>query len=244
MARYLIAKLGAPAVALAAFLFAAPAGLAQHHGGGGHASGGHASGGHASGGHWSGGGGAYRGSGAYRGGYGGYGRGYYGGYGRGYYGGYGRGWYGGYYPWWGLGLGWGYPSYSYGSGYYPYDYGYNSGYGYPDYSYPDYSAPGYYGNYGPNYSTLQAPPAMDNVAQIVVNVPSDAEVWFEGQKMTQSGSVRSFVSPTLPPGKDFVYHVKARWMENGREVEQTRTLDVQAGSRASVNFTAPAPNRS
>ena len=72
---------------------------------------------------------------------------------------------------------------------------------------------------------------------IRVQVPPDAEVWFEGEKATQQGAVRFFESPSLTPGRKFVYHIKARWMEDGRPVEQSREVSVFAGDKFSIDFT-------
>ena len=123
-------------------------GAMAQRGGGGHAGGG---------GHMGGGGGGFRGGGSVGGGFrgGSFGGGSFGGGFRGgsfgggfrgngfvsnfgHFGGYGyrgygfRGFYGGYYPYWGVGLGWGWPSYDY------YDYGYPY-YG-ASYTYPTYEA--------------------------------------------------------------------------------------------------------
>ena len=170
------------------------------------------------------------------------------------------------------GFGWGYPyfayygtyPYGYGYGTYPSSYGsYPSSYGgysAPDYSYldaePYVATPGssdYYYNSRPDSSTPAAPavpPTMDTVpstttetiAHIDVRVPASAEVWVEGAKTKQAGSLRHFVSPPLTPGKDFVYDIRARWTDaNGRVVDLTRHVPVHAGSQVLENFTAPAP---
>jgi len=200
---------GAVLVAAAGLLLTPATAPAQH--GGGHGGGGHGGGGHGGGGH----GGGYYG--------GGYGRGYYGGgYGRGYYGrGYYPGYYGGYYP-----------------GYYGnYDYA-------PDYdtysAAPDYyttPAPDY-GN-APDYGTAPAAPSR-NTARVTIHVPDpNADIWFNGTKTAQKGTERVFESPELEPGRDFTYDVRARWMEDGREVEQDRKIEVHAGDRLTANFPMP-----
>jgi uncharacterized protein (TIGR03000 family) len=230
MLRKLSLAIGVPAVALAAMLFAAPVSMARGQHGGGH--GGGWGGGHAAavhGGSW----GGYHG-----GGWGGY---------RAYYGGYGRGGWGGYWPWYGLGLYGGYYG-SYYPGYYAYDYYPSySMYVYPDiYSYPNYTyqyaAPLTYGantNSG-YYGSL--PPATNGTAHIQILVPADAKIWIENQLMTETGSARDYVSPVLTPGQEFVYHIRATWMQNGQPVTQTRNVDVQAGSNVTVNFMVPAGN--
>jgi uncharacterized protein (TIGR03000 family) len=210
--------LAVAAILVAVALFALPTpSWAQHHGGGGHYSGG---------GHY--------------GGYG-YGHGYYGGWG-----GYNRGWGGiylgygpyygnyGYYPW---------RSYAYTPGYY----GYSDGWYAPNYYYYDY-APSYYSAPSDFYSsapsaggagfygtTEQSDP---NVAHLTVTVPADAQLWFDGAKTSQTGETRYFVTPALTPGKNYSYEVRAKWMENGQEVDRTKRVQVHAGEQDMVSFSS------
>ncbi len=234
---------GAASLAVAALLFAGTPVHAQHHGGGGHGGGGHGGGSHASGYH--GGGGAYHG-GYHGGGYnhGGYG-GYHGGYGY-HHGGWGYG-LGGLY----LGLGGYYPGYAYGR--YPsYDlYA-------PTYNYYSVAPDTYY--YGSDLGTYAPPavavppadvqpgfvvpgtttaPAATNSVMVTVDVPADARVWFNGTPTRQTGSERNFVSPPVEPGKTYTYTIRAQWNQDGKDVMQERSIDVQAGSHPVVNFFQP-----
>jgi uncharacterized protein (TIGR03000 family) len=83
-------------------------------------------------------------------------------------------------------------------------------------------------------ATRAAPASLD------LRVPASAEVTFETEKTTQTGAVRSFESPPLTPGRDYVYEIKATWTENGREVVRTRQVNVRAGEQVMVDFT-PRP---
>jgi uncharacterized protein (TIGR03000 family) len=47
--------------------------------------------------------------------------------------------------------------------------------------------------------------------------------------------VRQFYSPPLAPGR-YSYEVRARWTENGREVNQTQQVQVTPGARVEVDF--------
>ena len=185
-----------------------------------------------------------------RGGYGyGYGNPYYG-YGPGY------GW--GYNP--GYSGGWGYPGGSYNYPGYSRGWAYNNWQTYPQYSGAWWNTPGYnwstggyYGEgmQGDYYSstpgttqpsgtmaqgTMGQGGSMDGQVLINVRVPPNAEVWFDEQKTSQTGPMRTFITPPLNPDHDFVYHIRARWTENGRQVEKTRRVDVHAGDRHFVNF--------
>jgi uncharacterized protein (TIGR03000 family) len=102
-------------------------------------------------------------------------------------------------------------------------------------------------SYQDSYSPATAQP--DTRAQIIVDVPADAEIWFEGTKMTSTGSVREYRSPPLTPGARYTYEVRARWTENGQEVTQTQEVKVAAGANVNVKFpvqptkAATAPSR-
>jgi uncharacterized protein (TIGR03000 family) len=133
--------------------------------------------------------------------------------------------------------------YPYGYGlYYPYNYydGYGSGYDNPYL--------GYAGYYDPDADLGQAvvpagdeAPPRDDAAHLLIQVPADAELWFDGVKTQKTGTEREFVSPTLTPGKDYTYDVRARWNQDGRVVEKKRTLHVHANMWAAVDLTQPEP---
>lgn len=226
-------------VALATCLWAAMP-VEASRGGGGRGGGGWSGGGYRGGSF--GGSRGYAGYGGYRG-YGGYGYRGYGGYGRGY--GYGYG--GAFYPW-------------YGGGYWPY-YGYG-GYGsygsgpYSTYNYYDYGTPSIVTPVLPTSTPLMTtstedysypPPSTeptDNKAMVQVIVPADAKVWFDGTSTKQTGTDREFVTPKLTPGDNYSYTVKAQWMEDGKPVDRTMKVKVQANKVSLVDFEHPtAPKK-
>jgi uncharacterized protein (TIGR03000 family) len=188
-------------------------------------------------------GGGFHGGGFHAGGFrGGFHGGYYGGF-RGAYPHYGYGHYGyrhygyrypGYYrdgyPYYGS---YGY-SYPYYSNYYTPSYGYSDDYlgsGYSD-TYPDSTAP-----VDPGVATpAVATPPVDNTAHLTVTVPANAKVWFDGTATKSTGTVRSFRSPSLTPGRRYGYTVRARWDDHGHEVTQTQRIQVTAGNTVQVHF--------
>jgi uncharacterized protein (TIGR03000 family) len=89
-------------------------------------------------------------------------------------------------------------------------------------------------------AALPAEPPPEPVVHFTVEVPAAASVFLEGAQTKQTGTSRQYVSPRLVPGKQYVYEIRARWMENGREVEQTRSMVVKAGDRLTVSFTRPS----
>jgi len=146
-----------------------------------------------------------------------------------------------------------------GYGYYPYNYytspytwsapaydpGYYGGLGYEAQSYPDAYTPGtepsgsYQSYYPPATGTAQPAAAqLEKKARVTVNAPANAEIWFNGTKMTSTGSVRNYESPPLAPGVPYTYAVEARWNENGQEMTQTQQIAVTADSHVSVSFPA------
>lgn len=142
--------------------------------------------------------------------------------------------------------------YYYGGGPY-YGYGYSPGYAY----YPVYA---YYPSYGRYYAypyttgyAYAAPAYPYAVAPVVnqasyssdgsspitlrVSVPDpNARLWIQNVPMSLAGSERSFTSPPMIPGRTYTYTIRASWMENGREVSQEKTLQVQAGQETMVRF--------
>jgi uncharacterized protein (TIGR03000 family) len=190
-----------------------------------------------------------------------FGGGYYGGYSPGMYNyGYAPGFYGNYgYSSYGGGY---YPGYStYGSGYYPgsvwgnYNRGsyYGNGSTYPGYGATDFYSSGsagmssYYGpgtmpDAGYSYGARAGAETRDSV-RLNVRLPDpNAEVWVEGKRTEQRGTSREFVSPALNPDKSYTYEVRARWTENGKDVERTKTVPVRANGTVTVDFTSSAGN--
>lgn len=192
--------------------------FAQHghgHGGGGHHSSGHAYSGHAH----------HHGGHAYSGHSGGH---YHHNH-SGYYGGYGLGAYG-------LGR--------YGLGAYGYGLG---GYGYGGYGPLYYAAPSYSYYYAPSNDAYvpstdyYAPPPTSAVAdyatvRVIVSDPQ-ARVWFNGSLTSQNGLDRSFQTPSLTPGMNYSYRVRASWMQSGQPMVQEQVVSVTPGQTSVVDFT-------
>jgi uncharacterized protein (TIGR03000 family) len=91
----------------------------------------------------------------------------------------------------------------------------------------------------------EARPTHD-IAVITAHVPKDAELRFDGVKVSGTGPERQFKSPLLQPGLRYAYTVEARWTEGGRRVTQSRRLSVFAGANVEVTFPLPpvtAPRR-
>jgi uncharacterized protein (TIGR03000 family) len=151
----------------------------------------------------------------------------------------------GVWPYGGLGLGlWAYPYYGYYAGYPIYVS--PSDYPVEDYDYDHYAPPASLdtyqsGYYPPEVETADAPaaPVGDNCAHVTVQVPPDAQLWFDDYQAEQKGELRSFVSPALTPGREYSYDIRARWMENGKRMERARKIKVHANMTVNVDLRGP-----
>jgi uncharacterized protein (TIGR03000 family) len=81
----------------------------------------------------------------------------------------------------------------------------------------------------------------DGSAKITVVVPADAEVYFDGNDTTQTGTERAFVTPPLEQGATYSYSIRALWTEEGSPIEKTGKVPIRAGSQLRVDFTSPLP---
>lgn len=165
--------------------------------------------------------------------------------------GYGRYGYGGY----------GYGGYGYGGyGSRFWDPGWYSSYSAPRYSY--YSSPGYYTypsttyysapavTYSPSTTYSQSVPSTTysaapstasssrDTAHIRVHVPDpSAQLWVNDAPTQQRGTQRVFETPPLRSDRTNTYEVRAKWQdEDGRTMEQTRTVRVQPGAHEVITF--------
>src|SRR5438132_6882209 len=77
-------------------------------------------------------------------------------------------------------------------------------------------------------------------AYLRVRLPAGAELLVDGTRTKQTGPERLFESPPLPPGKRFIYSLKATWKEGGKEIVREQVVRVEAGKETPVDF-RPAP---
>jgi uncharacterized protein (TIGR03000 family) len=84
------------------------------------------------------------------------------------------------------------------------------------------------------------PPAVTQreAAYLDVRLPSDAKLYVEGVEMSQTGYLRQFVSPPLDPFRKSTYNLRATWEENGKPVEQLRTVRIRGGDHLDVDMLA------
>ena len=89
-----------------------------------------------------------------------------------------------------------------------------------------------------SYAPAAGAAPMSEGTSITLRVPTNAEVWIQGKKMTETGSERRFNLPSLDPLTTYDYDVRVGWSNNGRQVTDTRHLKVRAGDQQSVTYVA------
>jgi uncharacterized protein (TIGR03000 family) len=103
----------------------------------------------------------------------------------------------------------------------------------PNYGYAAFNsnAMGYYG----------APSLEDQVKErgavlVHMNVPADAQIWFNDTPTWITGPSRDFISPPVASGRDYWYQIRAIWKEGDRTLDQARTVNVHAGETVNLDF--------
>jgi uncharacterized protein (TIGR03000 family) len=79
------------------------------------------------------------------------------------------------------------------------------------------------------YSTSTTAASGKRSVHVNLRVPGDAKIWFGGSQTKQTGTARSFESPPLDAGQDYVYQIRVQWKQDGKDVTQTRQVTVHAG---------------
>lgn len=91
----------------------------------------------------------------------------------------------------------------------------------------------------PNTPPTAAPavPQKPAPAILIIEVPPQATLWIEDQRMSQTGPVRSFQSPPLQPGKTYLYKIRLSWPgPNGQPITTEHEITVQAGQTQRIDF--------
>jgi uncharacterized protein (TIGR03000 family) len=142
-------------------------------------------------------------------------------------------------------------------------YGCSGGYGHGCYgghfSYGCYGGHGC-GGYAPVYSAPAGAPAMPapapapapapkpegttpkvgslTQATLIVSLPADAKLTIDGAETASKSAVRTFISPELKSGVDYVYTLKAEMVSNGQTVTAEKQVTVRAGveTRATIEM--------
>ncbi len=87
--------------------------------------------------------------------------------------------------------------------------------------------------------TIPTPPAKTQAttsATIVVSLPADARLTVDGNATTSTSALRTFVSPALEQGAEYVYTLRAEVIRDGRSIVETQDISVRAGEVTNVPF--------
>jgi len=88
-----------------------------------------------------------------------------------------------------------------------------------------------------NATVTPVVPQKPAPAILIVEVPPQATLWIEDQRMSQTGPVRSFQSPPLEPGKTYLYKIRLSWPgPNGQPITTEHEITVQAGQTQRIDF--------
>jgi uncharacterized protein (TIGR03000 family) len=74
-------------------------------------------------------------------------------------------------------------------------------------------------------------------ATIVVTLPAEAKLTVDGNATQSTSDRRTFVTPALETGADFVYTLRAEVVQDGQVSIQTRDVTVRSGQTTEVSFT-------
>jgi len=74
------------------------------------------------------------------------------------------------------------------------------------------------------------------MAQLLINLPDDARLYFNGTIATGHGALRTFATPPLLPGQSYAYDLTAEVVRNGRLQTVTERVVIRAGETTRVTL--------
>jgi len=78
--------------------------------------------------------------------------------------------------------------------------------------------------------------SLGTPATVVVNLPAEAKLFVDGERVPMTTAVRSFKTPGLRAGQDYFYTMKAEILRDGVKTEKTARVIVRAGETARADF--------
>ena len=97
---------------------------------------------------------------------------------------------------------------------------------------------------GTKPETVTKPPKPDEAmipapARIIVSLPADAKLSFDGVPTASTSAERVFISPELKPNQDYRYTLRAEMVRDGRSQSVEQTVLVRAGRQVHVTLSVP-----
>ncbi len=79
-------------------------------------------------------------------------------------------------------------------------------------------------------------PVATDAVLLTVEVPRDAKVWVNKQETASTGETRLFTSHGMTPEKKYDFAVRMRAYIDGKWVDETKTVSIEAGERETVSL--------
>jgi uncharacterized protein (TIGR03000 family) len=73
-------------------------------------------------------------------------------------------------------------------------------------------------------------------AYVRVQLPAEAQLFINDAATESTDSARNFYSPPLKAGKDYTYSFRAEMMRDGKKLQATKDVVVQAGKEVDINL--------
>ena len=86
-----------------------------------------------------------------------------------------------------------------------------------------------------NLLAMQPPRAVT----IVVTLPADAQLTFDGNLTTSTGARRLFLSPALNLGRPYYYTLRAEVRREGQVIAMEKQIEIRAGEQIEVSLPLP-----
>jgi uncharacterized protein (TIGR03000 family) len=83
--------------------------------------------------------------------------------------------------------------------------------------------------------------AANGDARLRIHLPADAVVLVNGKPTKTTGTIRSYVSRRLAKDRSYPFEIKASVVREGKELVQTKVVDLTAGVDKSVDFAFDGP---
>jgi uncharacterized protein (TIGR03000 family) len=80
------------------------------------------------------------------------------------------------------------------------------------------------------------PKEVSAPATLVVTLPADATLTVDGTATTSTSERRTFITPALETGADYVYTLRAELVRDGRSIVETQQVTVRGGQTTQVPF--------
>jgi uncharacterized protein (TIGR03000 family) len=77
-----------------------------------------------------------------------------------------------------------------------------------------------------------------SAAKVTIRLPADAKLFVDGVSCPLTSEVRSFATPSLQPGQQYYYTIRAEVVRDGTPRTETQRVTLRAGQEIEMNFGA------